>query len=116
MGIGLRFGLGPLRVFIPLTPRRRRRRSRGRYWTHPGCTIRHQSEATTNRCRNRPAAPVVTASGSARADLEEARARRAASEARHAQLDRFRAESDARQTDYDRRKAELMARRERHQP
>lgn len=30
MGIGLRFGIGPLRVYIPLLPRRRRRRRRGR--------------------------------------------------------------------------------------
>ena len=53
MGIGLRFGFGPLRVYIPLTKRRRRRGGRSaRYWAHPGCTIRHQSEATANRCRN----------------------------------------------------------------
>lgn len=53
MGIGLRFGFGPLRIYIPLTGgrRRRRRRRSSRYWTHQGCTIRHRTPEAANRCR-----------------------------------------------------------------
>lgn len=61
MGVGLKFGIGPLRVYIPLSGghrRRRRRRKGGRttrpapapYWTHAGCTIHHRTQDAANRC------------------------------------------------------------------
>jgi hypothetical protein len=54
MRVGLRFGVGPLRFYIPLAnTRRQRRRRRVRYWTHPGCSIRHQREDTANMCARR---------------------------------------------------------------
>ncbi len=46
MGVGFRFGFGPLRFYIPLTGRRR-----AKYWTHPGCSIHHTREDTANRCK-----------------------------------------------------------------
>lgn len=56
MGVGLRFGVGPLRFYIPLSGgRRRRRRGRkrqaARYWTHGTCTIRHRTPEAANRCK-----------------------------------------------------------------
>ncbi|MBR7837367.1 hypothetical protein KDL01_29075 [Actinospica durhamensis] len=30
---------------------RRRRRTQTRYWTHPGCAIRHTRQDTAARCR-----------------------------------------------------------------
>jgi hypothetical protein len=54
MRVGLGFGFGPLRFYIPLaSTRRRRRRHRVRYWTHPGCPVRHQREDTANSCARR---------------------------------------------------------------
>lgn len=47
MGIGLRFGFGPLRFYIPLG----RRRPRAKYWTHSGCSIRHRSPGAAQRCK-----------------------------------------------------------------
>jgi hypothetical protein len=47
MGMGLSFGLGPLRVFVPLF---RRRCRRARHWTHPGCSVRHRSPDAAGRC------------------------------------------------------------------
>ena len=64
MGIG--FGIGPLRFYLPLG--RVRRGRRGTVWTHPGCTINHQSEATADRCkhgRSTPAPAVSPAAGPA---------------------------------------------------
>lgn len=54
MRMGLRFGLGPLRFYIPIAStkrKRRRRKSSGRYWTHPGCSIHHKTQDAANRCR-----------------------------------------------------------------
>lgn len=52
MGVGLRFGAGPLRVFIPLSGgRRKRRRRKSKHWTHQGCSIRHQSVGAADRCK-----------------------------------------------------------------
>lgn len=57
MGIGLGFGFGPLRFYIPLV-RGGRRRPRSRYWTHPGCTIHHRTQEAAGRCKvGRVAAP-----------------------------------------------------------
>src|SRR5882672_7584425 len=50
MGIGLRFGAGPLRVFIPLSGGRKRRK-KSKYWKHAGCTIHHRTQDGANRCR-----------------------------------------------------------------
>lgn len=47
MGIGFSFGVGPLRVYVPLTSGRRR----VKVFTHAGCTIRHQTQDTANRCK-----------------------------------------------------------------
>ncbi len=53
MGIGLSFGLGPIRFYIPLlrSGGGGRRRTTTTFWTHPGCTIRHRSEDVANRCK-----------------------------------------------------------------
>ncbi|WP_194893487.1 hypothetical protein [Catenulispora pinisilvae] len=60
MSVGLRFGIGPLRVYIPISGGRRRRRRRGRqrrpsapYWYHGTCTIHHRTLDAANRCTNR---------------------------------------------------------------
>jgi hypothetical protein len=57
MGIGLRFGFGPLRFFIPLTRRRRRRRRaparRSTYYHHGTCTIHHKTPGAAQRCKGR---------------------------------------------------------------
>jgi hypothetical protein len=54
MGVGLRFGAGPLRVYIPLTGGRRRRSvrtaRRARVYRHGSCTIEHRSPETAARC------------------------------------------------------------------
>jgi hypothetical protein len=47
MRLGLRFGHGPFRLYVPLVSTRRR----STYWEHPGCTIRHRREDTANACR-----------------------------------------------------------------
>lgn len=49
MGVGFRFGFGPLRFYVPLT---RSRRPKADVWMHPGCSIRHTREDTANRCKN----------------------------------------------------------------
>lgn len=52
MGIGLGFGLGPLRFYIPLVRGGRGRpRARTTYWTHPNCGIHHRTEDAANRCK-----------------------------------------------------------------
>lgn len=48
MRVGLGFGIGPLRFYIPLNKRRRRPA-----WTHQGCQIRHQRQDTANACARR---------------------------------------------------------------
>lgn len=50
MRIGLRFGIGPLRFYVPLN-NRRRKRTTAEYWRHGTCTIRHRTEAAANRCK-----------------------------------------------------------------
>lgn len=47
MRIGLRFGVGPLRIYIPLVHVPTRRHP---HWTHGTCTIQHRSEGAANRC------------------------------------------------------------------
>jgi len=56
--MGLRFGLGPLRFYIPIAStkkkRKRRKTSRkpsSRFWTHEGCSIHHKTPDAANRCR-----------------------------------------------------------------
>lgn len=60
MGMGLRFGVGPLRFWIPIGGRKR-----AKYWTDPGCDIHHRTEAAANRCMvgrgQRPSAPIAAA-------------------------------------------------------
>lgn len=57
MGVGLRFGFGPLRFYVPIVRggRRRRRGGSGRRrapaWTHPGCSTRHRTQQTAQQCR-----------------------------------------------------------------
>lgn len=94
MGVGLRFGFGPLRFYIPLS---KRRRATG--WTHPGCSIRHRSQGAADRCRNgrtepapRPTVPVVVAPSAAELEAQ-ARLRQAQAELAdvNAKLDRARA-------------------------
>lgn len=51
MGMGLRFGFGPLRIFIPLGGRKRRRRRRTMIWTHGTCTIQHRTQQAAQRCK-----------------------------------------------------------------
>ena len=56
MGVGLRFGFGPLRFYVPIVRggRRRRRggggRRRARAWTHPGCSTRHRTQQAAQQC------------------------------------------------------------------
>jgi len=55
MGVGLRFGLGPLRFYIPIVRGGQRRRpGRGRRpapaWTHPGCSTRHRTQQAAQQC------------------------------------------------------------------
>lgn len=94
MGVGLRFGFGPLRFYIPLSKRRR-----ATVWTHPGCSIRHRSRGAADRCQNgrstpapRPTAPVVAAPSVAELEAQ-ARLRQAQAELAdvNAKLDRARA-------------------------
>lgn len=67
MSVGLRFGIGPLRVYIPISGgRRRRRRGRQRrhtapYWYHGTCTIHHRTQDAANRCTNRTTTIQATA-------------------------------------------------------
>lgn len=51
MRMGLRFGFGPLRFYVPLASTKRRRRPAAKYWTHGTCTIRHRTPEAANRCR-----------------------------------------------------------------
>jgi hypothetical protein len=44
MRLGLSFGLGPLRMYFPLN-------SRGRYWRHGSCSIRHRTKGAADRCK-----------------------------------------------------------------
>ena len=48
MRIGLGFGFGPLRIYVPLNKRRR-----ARYWTHPGCRVHHTRQDTADACARR---------------------------------------------------------------
>jgi hypothetical protein len=50
MRVGLGFGVGPLRFWVPLASTRRR--SHREYWTHNGCGIHHTRQDTADRCRN----------------------------------------------------------------
>lgn len=49
MGIGLLFGSGLVRLWVPLG---RRRKVRVKVWNHAGCSINHQTELAALRCRN----------------------------------------------------------------
>jgi Ftsk gamma domain len=81
MGVGFRFGFGPLRFYIPLSKRRR-----ATTWTHPGCTIQHRTKETAERCTvGRPVPPPMRPSNAETI----ARARHAQTEAElavHARL------------------------------
>lgn len=84
MGIGLGFGVGPLRVYVPLTSgRRRRTRSRSRTWSHGHCTIAHRSQGAAERCANSPASRRVEAAAFAVAQLRERKAAAQAAERQH---------------------------------
>lgn len=50
MRLGLSFGVGPLRAYIPLN-----RRKRNRWYTHAGCSIHHQRQDTAEACARRMA-------------------------------------------------------------
>ncbi|BBH63350.1 hypothetical protein ACTI_00350 [Actinoplanes sp. OR16] len=71
MGIGLGFGLGPLRVYIPLSGGGS---SRSRAATYGVCGINHRSPRTAGRCRD---CQEITAQRAARAlhekQVEQAR-------------------------------------------
>jgi hypothetical protein len=66
MGIGISLGIGPLRIYIPLSGGRRRRSS-VKVWTHQGCAIRHRTQEAAQRCGvnrsrvrgSRPSGPVA---------------------------------------------------------
>lgn len=51
MRVGLSFGFGLLRVYLPLSGGRHRRRSKAKAWTHPGCTARHRTQAAAEKCK-----------------------------------------------------------------
>jgi len=51
MGVGLIFGRGFVRLWVPLG-RRRRRKVKVLVWHHAGCSINHRTEAAALRCRN----------------------------------------------------------------
>jgi DNA segregation ATPase FtsK/SpoIIIE and related proteins len=69
MGIGFRFGFGPLRFYIPLTSGRRRTTA----WTHGTCTIRHRTEEAAKRCQvGRTTAAKGTRTTTVQAELIEA--------------------------------------------
>jgi hypothetical protein len=77
VGIGLGFGAGPLRVYIPLTGGGRRRGGpRSRAATYGVCGINHRSPRTASRCED---CREITAQRAARAAWEQQveRARRA---------------------------------------
>lgn len=50
MRLGLSFGVGPLRAYIPLNKRRRRPATTTKYYTHDGCHIHHQRPETAEAC------------------------------------------------------------------
>jgi Flp pilus assembly protein TadB len=52
MGIGLGFGVGPLRVYVPLSGGRRRGGSRTRAATYGVCGVNHRSPHTAGRCKD----------------------------------------------------------------
>jgi hypothetical protein len=45
MGFGISFGFGPFRVWASAPRRRRTIR-----WTHPGCQVRHRTQAAADQC------------------------------------------------------------------
>ncbi len=96
MGIGFRFGLGPLRFYLPLTSRRR-----ATTWTHPGCTIQHRTKDAANRCKQGE-----LASTPARDALVAAKA---AHEAALAELAAATQENEAAQAELAAAQAELAA-------
>lgn len=57
--VGLSFGFGPLRAYVPLNQRRRRRVARPapvrEYYLHDGCKLRHVTAQTRQRCTDRKA-------------------------------------------------------------
>ena len=91
MEVGLPFGFGSLRFYIPLSKRRR-----ATAWTHPRCSIQHRSQGAVDRCWNgriepplRPTVPVVAALSTAELEAQ-ARLRQAQAELAYvsAKLDR----------------------------
>ena len=53
MRLGLSFGIGPLRAYIPLNRRKRRPATTTKYYTHDGCGVRHQRPETAEACAKR---------------------------------------------------------------
>jgi hypothetical protein len=54
MGMGLRFGLGPLRFYVPVTGgkrKKRRRKTTAKHYTHGTCTIHHRTPEAASRCK-----------------------------------------------------------------
>ena len=60
MGFGISFGFGSFRAWASAPVRRRRRG-----WTHPGCQVRHRTQAAANQC----AARLGTSHASVHADM-----------------------------------------------
>lgn len=52
MGIGLGFGAGPLRIYVPLTGGRKPRK-KVPFWTHENCPTRHRSLEAAKACYER---------------------------------------------------------------
>jgi hypothetical protein len=51
--LGLSFGIGPIRAYIPLNKRRRRPATTTKYWTHGACPVHHQRHETAEACAKR---------------------------------------------------------------
>ncbi len=90
MGVGLRFGFGPLRFYVPIVRGgRRRRRGRGRRrapaWTHPGCSTRHRTQQTAQQCSRGRTPTAVPSRRPPRLPVAQQAERRAEQQARLAQ-------------------------------
>lgn len=74
MGIGLGFGAGPVRVYIPLSGRGRRGGSQPRAATYGVCGVNHRSSHTAGRCKDcQIISARQAAEAASRQHIEEAR-------------------------------------------